>query len=202
MTTIGLRERKKRKTRIALIDAALDLFLTQGYDITTVDQVAAAVDVSPRTFFRYFASKEEVALSTCRDGQEIFLRALCSRPGEESPYQAVTQAMRVTLAALREGDPDDAQRLAKVRRLIDATPSLAAGLMCMINKGDRQLTEEVARRRGTDTDDLRTQFVVSILNTLLRVCFEHGSPDLAPLSERMERILAIAEECLRPGWDR
>ncbi|MFC5946574.1 TetR/AcrR family transcriptional regulator, partial [Micromonospora harpali] len=48
----GLRERKKQKTRLALIDAALDLFLRQGYEATTVDQIAAAVEISPRTFFR------------------------------------------------------------------------------------------------------------------------------------------------------
>ncbi|WP_433218485.1 TetR family transcriptional regulator [Microtetraspora malaysiensis] len=199
---MGLRERKKQKTRIALIDAALDLFLTHGYDITTVDQIAAAVDVSPRTFFRYFASKEEVVLTPCQDGQEIFESELAARPADESPYQAVTGAMRTALATMRDGDPATVDRLVKVGRLMEETPSLIAGQMCLIAQGERRLTEEVARRRGTGVDDLHTQFVVSVLTTINRVLLEHGPDDLSLLLERMERILAVAERCLRPGWDR
>ncbi|GLX01248.1 TetR family transcriptional regulator [Microtetraspora sp. NBRC 16547] len=199
---MGLRERKKQKTRIALIDAALDLFLSQGYDITTIDQIAAAVDVSPRTFFRYFASKEEVALSLCRDGQEIFQSELAARPAEETPYQAVSQAIRAMLTALREGDPDEARRFDKARRLVECTSSLSAVQMCLIMESERLLTEEVARRRGTGVDDLHTQFAVSVFTAIGRVCFEHGPQDLALLAERLEQTLAIAERCLRPGWDR
>ncbi|MGI5491983.1 TetR family transcriptional regulator [Microtetraspora malaysiensis] len=199
---MGLRERKKQKTRIALIDAALDLFLTHGYDITTVDQIAAVVDVSPRTFFRYFASKEEVALSPCRDGQEIFASELAARPSDEPPYQAVTRAMRAALAAMRDGDPVEVDRFVKVRRLMEETPSLFAAQMCLIAQSERRLAEEVARRRGTDVDDLHTQFVVSVLTTINRVLLEHGPDDLSLLLERMERILAVAERCLRPDWDR
>ncbi|MCC5574059.1 TetR family transcriptional regulator [Microtetraspora sp. AC03309] len=199
---MGLRERKKQKTRIALIDAALDLFLTQGYDITTIDQVAAVVDVSPRTFFRYFSSKEEAALSLPQDGLEILLAEFAARPAAESPHQALSNAMRVMLDTLREGDAAEARRFLQARQLIGSTPTLLAGQMCLMATSERRLAEEVARRRGTDPDDLHTQFVVSVFTALGRICFEHGPDDLSLLAERLEQTLAIAERCLRPGWDR
>src|SRR5690348_4474421 len=101
---MGLRERKKQRTRDALIDAALDLFLTRGYEATTIDQIAAEVEVSPRTFFRYFASKEDVALSLTADEQRMLLAELVSRPESESPFTALCQAMRSLLKMLREAD--------------------------------------------------------------------------------------------------
>ncbi|NUR82964.1 MAG: helix-turn-helix transcriptional regulator, partial [Nonomuraea sp.] len=58
MSAVGLRERKKEKTRLAILDAAVDLFLEQGYESTTIEQIAGVVEVSPRTFFRYFTGKD------------------------------------------------------------------------------------------------------------------------------------------------
>src|SRR5688572_5167571 len=80
MSQPGLRERKKQRTRMALVDAALELFSAHGYEATTIDQIAAAADVSPRTFFRYFATKEDVALSLPVDGHEVMFRELAARP--------------------------------------------------------------------------------------------------------------------------
>ena len=77
---MGLRERKKEKTRLALLDAALDLFLEQGYDSTTIDQVAASADVSPRTFFRYFTSKDHLVLWFHDQAEETMTEALADRP--------------------------------------------------------------------------------------------------------------------------
>lgn len=75
----GLRERKKQRTHDALLRAALELFTTQGYEATTVDEIAEAVDVSQRTFFRYFAGKEEAALAVVGLTQEHFMAAVRAR---------------------------------------------------------------------------------------------------------------------------
>ena len=198
---MGLRERKKVQTRIALIDAALDLFLTQGYEATTIDQIAAEVDVSPRTFFRYFASKEEVALSPPADAQEIFLAEVLARPDSESPYTALSQAMRATVETLREKDAAESARFMKARELIESTPSLLAGQMRLLMENDKRLVAEVARRQGTRRDDLRAQFVVSIFTGIGMVCYDSGPQDLDVMAKRLDDVLTLADQSFRPGWD-
>src|SRR6476620_8257 len=111
----GLRERKKQRTRSALIDTALDLFLSRGYEATTIDEIVAAVDVSQRTFFRYFAGKEDVALSRLAEYDERFVAALAGRPAAETPVAALTAAMRMTLDAVDTGDATQAAMFRKVR---------------------------------------------------------------------------------------
>src|SRR5215470_3848524 len=92
MTEAGLRERKKLRTRTALIDSAFALFQRKGFEATTIDEIAEAVDISPRTFFRYFASKEEVALSLIEEQFEAILRRLAGRPPEEPVLTAMRRA--------------------------------------------------------------------------------------------------------------
>jgi len=88
-----LRERKKQRTRDALLRAAVELFTSQGYDGTTVDQIADAVDVSQRTFFRYFAGKEEAALALVEMTVDRFVEAVRERPPHEPPLEALRQAV-------------------------------------------------------------------------------------------------------------
>jgi AcrR family transcriptional regulator len=80
----GLRERKKVRTRDAIRDAAHDLFVVRGYAGTTVDDISEAADVSPRTFFRYFANKEEVLFSAFDETLDLLGEFLDARPPEES----------------------------------------------------------------------------------------------------------------------
>ncbi|GAA3428669.1 TetR family transcriptional regulator [Streptosporangium sandarakinum] len=206
MSRPGLRERKKQKTRLALIDAALDLFAEQGYDATTVDQIAAAVDVSPRTFFRYFATKEDVALSLDADGQEILLAELAARPAEEPPFTALGRAMNTMITILEQGDTADRSRFLKARELIEATPALFAGGVRMMMQNERLLVAEIARREGMSPDDLLPHFVVSLFTSAIRVGLEACGPgelnDLSDLTRHVERVLELAERSLRPGWDR
>ncbi|MEV2209613.1 TetR family transcriptional regulator, partial [Streptomyces sp. NPDC047970] len=91
--TTGLRARRKRRTRDALVRVALELFTGQGYERTTVDEIAEAVEVSQRTFFRYFASKEEVAFAVQDLMESHYVAALRERPAGEGPIEALTAAV-------------------------------------------------------------------------------------------------------------
>src|SRR5574337_1236534 len=92
----GLRERKKAKTRAAIQGHALRLFREQGYEATTVEQIAAAAEVSPSTFFRYFSTKEDVVLYD--DLDPLLIAAFAAQPAELSPIQAMRGALQRVLA--------------------------------------------------------------------------------------------------------
>ena len=108
---LGLRERKKEQTRRALEDAALDLFERQGFDRTTVEEIAAACDVSPRTFFRYFATKDQVLFGDEGEFTDM-LADLEHRPVDEPPLRSV----RAAVDAKIESFADERERLIKRAR--------------------------------------------------------------------------------------
>jgi len=92
---VGLRERKKARTREALQEAALDLFTRQGFDRTTIEEIADACEVSPRTFFRYFPTKEDVLFVDAALRRERLLAGITNRPPDETPLLALHAGMRV-----------------------------------------------------------------------------------------------------------
>src|SRR5215467_4794255 len=96
MQHVGLRERKKARTRAAIREHALRLFREQGYDATTVDQIAEAADVSPSTFFRYFPTKEDVVLQD--DLDILAVGAFEHQPPDMSPIAAFRAAAKEALA--------------------------------------------------------------------------------------------------------
>ena len=91
MTQTGLRERKKQKTREAIQREALRLFQAQGYEATTVEQIAAAAEISPSTFFNYFPTKEDVVLYDSYD--PVMLSILAARPSVEPPNFSLLNAL-------------------------------------------------------------------------------------------------------------
>ncbi|PLW72300.1 TetR family transcriptional regulator, partial [Streptomyces sp. DJ] len=129
--SVGLRERKKIKTRRAIRRAARLLFEQQGYEATTVEQIAEAAEISPSTFFRYFPAKEDVLLG---DGYEPLVEAaLRDRPAGEPLAESVRQALLQQLRLQLAQDPEEtlqflriAQRVPAVRSRMAAT-SAAAG---------------------------------------------------------------------------
>src|SRR3954469_6672025 len=99
----GRRERKKQRTREALVNAAFRLFSEKGFEATTVEEIADAVDVSSRTFFRYFASKEDVVLTFQEEQQAMFLERLRARPATEPVVTALKHAAIEVASACEKG---------------------------------------------------------------------------------------------------
>jgi AcrR family transcriptional regulator len=163
------RERKKRQTREALMRAALELFNAKGYEHTAVREITDAVDVSERTFFRYFANKEDLALSFVKDGYEAMLAELAARPPAEEPLTALRNAFRESLRTLTADDqPGDESAYLLVVKLIDATPSLLAAHMRYLHDCDHEIVRVLAAREGIDpATDLRPRLVAMVFGSLV-----------------------------------
>ena len=164
------RERKKRQTRDALVHAALALFDAKGYEHTAVREITDAVDVSERTFFRYFASKEDLALSFIRDSNDAFVRELAARPADELPFTALANAFRASLRALtaNSGESGEEPLYLLVVKLIDTTPSLLAALLRYMNDRDQETVRVLAAREGVDPEtDRRPRLAVAAYTALV-----------------------------------
>lgn len=192
----GLRERKKRRTRTALLDAALELFLSQGYEATTVDEIVAAVEVSQRTFFRYFATKEEVVTAFLAEHDEIMKEALAARPPDEPPFTALLESLRVMLRAIAEGDPAEGTRFRRVRKVIEGTPSLMAAQIARHSASAEALSAEIARREGVDLEhDLRPRIVVAFFLSAVKIALEDCARrdiwDAGTIASRVDEAAAV-----------
>jgi AcrR family transcriptional regulator len=150
----GLRERKKARTRAAIREHALRLFREQGYDATTVDQIAEAADVSPSTFFRYFPTKEDVVLQD--DMDVLAIGAFEDQPADLTPVAAFRAAARQAFGAL--GD-EELARLRETAELTLTVPELRARAMDEFSRTIGVIAEAAARRAGRDPDD----FAVRVL---------------------------------------
>lgn len=202
---VGLRELKKQRTRLALIDAALDLFLAQGYDRTTIDEIVAAVEVSQRTFFRYFTNKEDVLLGIVADYDTDLVRTVEERPATESAIEALLAGLHDVLDNLKDSDAADIERWRRTRQLIDATPALTAGQMAYFAQTERRLTACIAERMGqVSEDDLRPTLLAAVFMSSVRVGFEDCAqrdvfePDA--VSTRVREAAALTLTALGKAW--
>ncbi|MGW0471168.1 TetR family transcriptional regulator [Streptomyces coeruleorubidus] len=169
---MNLRERKKQRTRDALLRAALELFATRGYEETTVDDIAAAVDVSQRTFFRYFAGKEETAFYVTRLAETQVVEAVRARPPGEAPLEALRRALLESWDTINETIeeivPVDLHM--RVYRVIESTPALLATHLRRATELEEELARIIAEREGLDVDaDPRPRIIVALFGGVIRV---------------------------------
>ena len=145
----GLRERKKLATRRALQRAALRLVAERGLDHVTVDDIAAAADVAPRTFFNYFSSKEDAPLGRDPDKRARVAAALLERPTDESPLMALHAVLVAEADEMAAGVEDWQLRMTLVNDYPQLLPRHLAGFA----EGERALAEAVAARSGLSRED-------------------------------------------------
>lgn len=176
----GLRERKKQRTRDSLIRAAHELFIEQGYEATTVDEVVAAVDVSQRTFFRYFSSKEEVAFALQTLVSERYLEAVRRRPPGGSPVEVLRSTLDETWESIGEAIEEilPLQLHMQMWQIIETTPALVAVHLRHAMEMDERLAAEIARREGLDLEaDPRPRVLVAAFSGVMRAasrCWSSG----------------------------
>ncbi|MEU3687537.1 TetR/AcrR family transcriptional regulator [Streptomyces narbonensis] len=203
----GLRERKKQRTRDALIRVALELFTTQGYERTTVDEIVEAVEVSQRTFFRYFGSKEEVAFAVQHMVEELFVKALGERPSAEGPFDALRHAVLSSWDHAGEAIADVVPVELYLRnfQMIESTPALLAFHLRRSAETEETIARIIADREGLDVDgDPRPRIAVAAFSGVMRVT---GQMWVRGTDQSLEGIRALTERyldhlgpALAPHW--
>jgi len=184
----GLRERKKARTRQAFEDAALTLFERQGFEGTTVEQIAELCEVSPRTFFRYFATKEDVLFGDAADKRALLISAIESRPTGEPPLRS----MRAAVLALTALYHDDKERRRRRADVVAATPMLRAHGSERQEEWNDVAVDALARRRGVDAHDNAAMFDLRLtvaaatgaVRAAMQIWLADDSTDLRALVER------------------
>jgi AcrR family transcriptional regulator len=178
---LGLRERKKLRTRATIREQAMRLFAEKGYGETTVEQIAEAAEISPSTFFRYFPSKEQLVLVD--DYDPIMIRAFTEAPAELPALVALRRSMERVFAAM---SPEQLDREIARQKLIRSVPELRAAQLDELQRTIALLADGVADRLGRPRGDLESRaFAGAVVGAILGVLDdEHGFS-----LERMGRAL-------------
>jgi AcrR family transcriptional regulator len=171
----GLRELKKTRTRAAIQDHALRLYLTQGYANTTVEQIAEAADVSQSTFFRYFPTKAETVLYDRLD--PVMMEALVQQPAELPPLAAVRAAIHEVLDQIGA----EALELEKSRwKLVVEVPELRAAVFERTGESAMMLAEAIGERVGRPATDVAVLTWVGAVTGAVIAAFTTGMQDPEP----------------------
>ncbi|WP_198387745.1 TetR family transcriptional regulator [Rhodococcus pyridinivorans] len=148
-TVASLRERKKQRTHRQLEEIALELFSAEGFDAVTLDRIAATAEVSKRTFFRYFPSKEDVALAAEAELWDAYIGIVSGRyPRSEVPMlDALRDSM---IAAIEERDPDWERRFVATRRLVAGNIALRHHSNALTLTAQERLVSVLEEHTGAD----------------------------------------------------
>jgi AcrR family transcriptional regulator len=179
----GLRERKKAKTRAAIQEHALRLFREQGYEATTVEQIAEAAEVSPSTFFRYFPTKEDVVAYDAFD--PVMLEAWRAQPAGLPPITALRRAIEIGFGSLT---PEQAAELMVRGRLLYSEPELRSAAINELIRSSQMMVVELAAWLGRSPDEFEirvyTGAVIGAMMAAILPLVDDPSADFVSLIDR------------------
>ena len=161
--TPGLRERKKLRTKTAIQKEAMRLFLAKGFEETTIEDIAEAVDISPSTFFNYFPSKEDVVFQDELD--PLIIKAFDAQPREVHPIRRLRIAMRTVFTHLT---PEQENMIKQRTHLFISTPELRGAMLSQFADLVDQITELLAAHVGKNASDFAVRNIAgAVLGVLL-----------------------------------
>lgn len=193
MAPTGLRETKKAQTRLALRDVAVELFVANGYDATTVADIAAAAQVSEPTFYRYYPTKAAVVLAPLEQRIDATLTALESFPVELAPLEACLRNALSAEAADLLPAPTEAPYLRELR----GTQSLRSAMLDLFDAATDRLSVDFARRLQRRPDDLEVRQTAAVVIATLHEIFLQWATNTDDLD--IVRAAVAAFERLRAG---
>ncbi|MCF3963114.1 TetR/AcrR family transcriptional regulator [Streptomyces fuscigenes] len=186
---LSLRERKKLRTRIAIRRATYRLIASEGYEATTVEQIAEAAEVSPSTVFRYFPVKEDIVLTDEYD--PVMADILRQRPAGEPILESLRFVIVESLRGMLRDQPEE---LYARTRLMVEVPSIRARMSETMSTTSQLLAQILAERTGRDPAELELRlFVSTVIGTLREVTIYWGErgfeDDLFSLIDRAMVVL-------------
>ncbi|WP_327223708.1 TetR/AcrR family transcriptional regulator [Streptomyces platensis] len=191
----SLTERRRQETRLEIAETAAALFSDQGYEATTVEDIASGAGISLRTFYRYCAAKEDALTPVMTSSVGVLVEELAKRPVDEPLSSAVQASFTSSTAARQLADREQARRLVRVMGTVPAIRMrwLAAG-----REMQDQLVPVLAARKGAPEDSMEVRLLACALLDAISVAMEHWAwqdepEDVAELTRRAVHYLRIDE---------
>jgi AcrR family transcriptional regulator len=190
---LGRRERKKQQTRETIARVALDLFAERGYHGTTLAEIAEAADVSTRTIFSYYPSKEDILFAEFAEIEAALAKTLAERPAGTDALQTV----RDFIVSTDHGETNERHR--KWERVIGSDETLRSHKRARLAEIEKLVTAAIAEDLGAGEDDLRPQLVSAALIAAFEVL--DSKPDSASTPENVATVVDPVITFLRAGLE-
>jgi AcrR family transcriptional regulator len=188
----GLRDRKKQKTRETIIEVALELFVERGYEETTIAEIADAAEVSPRTIFAYFPSKEDILFCDTPEIQERLARVLRDRPEGATALDALRDFIAGSLSTASNEEHNVALR----RRIICAgNEPLRRSQRARLAPFEQLMAETIAEDLHAGPDDIRPRMIAAALATAFSAIHDND-PDTSPELVSPQQVMAVIDDVI------